>query len=221
MFNNAIDHSEATEIDVHAWKNAVFTEVEISDNGIGIFKKIQRALHLSDENAAIVELAKGKFTTDSSKHSGEGIFFTSKMFDSFDIVSGHHSFLKNRGSSARPGTMVWMKLANDSVRHPQDIYNEFTDDDFKFEITKLPVRLAQYGGQNLVSRSQAKRIMSRMEKFKSGTLDFAGVDYIGQAFADQIFRVFRASHPDFELKYVNAEPEVAKMIRHVEGNTPA
>jgi len=33
-------------------------------------------------------LAKGKLTTDPKRHSGEGIFFSSRMFDEFDILSG-------------------------------------------------------------------------------------------------------------------------------------
>jgi hypothetical protein len=36
---------------------------------------------LPDENSAIGELIKGKTTTMREKHTGEGIFFTSKMAD--------------------------------------------------------------------------------------------------------------------------------------------
>jgi STAS-like domain of unknown function (DUF4325) len=35
---------------------------------------------------------------------------------------------------------------------------------------------------------------------------------IGQAFADEIFRVFHDAHPDIRLEVVNAEPDVTKMI---------
>ena len=55
---------------------------------MGIFKKIQKALDLLDERHAILELAKGKLTTDPKHHTGEGIFFTSRMFDEFTILSG-------------------------------------------------------------------------------------------------------------------------------------
>ncbi|HWO35215.1 MAG TPA: ATP-binding protein, partial [Candidatus Acidoferrum sp.] len=87
MFNNAIDHSAGTKIAVEIRQTAINTEMEIRDDGVGIFKKIQAAANLPEERQAILELSKGKFTTDRTKHSGEGIFFTSKMFDAFDILS--------------------------------------------------------------------------------------------------------------------------------------
>lgn len=41
---------------------------------------------------ALFELAKGKLTTDPSKHTGEGVFFTSRMFDSFEISANGLQF---------------------------------------------------------------------------------------------------------------------------------
>ena len=92
MLNNAIDHSSGTEVTIQFEKNAISTEIMICDNGEGIFKKIQRELQLSDERHAVLELAKGKLTTDPERHSGEGIFFTSRMFDKFTIFSGNVYF---------------------------------------------------------------------------------------------------------------------------------
>src|ERR1700678_571233 len=97
MFNNALDHSGGTEIDVRFRKTAINTELALYDNGVGIFKKIQNALNLPDQREAIFELSKGKFTTDPTKHSGEGIFFTSRLFDSYDILSGGLAFMREAG----------------------------------------------------------------------------------------------------------------------------
>ena len=75
-------------------RNGLFAEASVSDDGIGIFLKIQQALNLLDTREAILELAKGKLTTAPDHHSGEGIFFTSRVMDAFDIQSGalhfHH-----------------------------------------------------------------------------------------------------------------------------------
>jgi signal transduction histidine kinase len=49
MLNNAIDHSSGREVVIQVKKTAIDTEITIRDNGEGIFKKIQRALHLNDE----------------------------------------------------------------------------------------------------------------------------------------------------------------------------
>jgi hypothetical protein len=222
IFNNAIDHSSGTYISVHISKTAAETEITISDNGVGIFKKIQHALGLLDERHAVLELAKGKLTTDPSRHSGEGIFFSSRMFDDFAILSGevyfsHHFGKKEdwilQASRDQGGTFVTMRLNNHTARTSKKVFDQFsTDDDYGFTKTIVPVELAQYGDNNLVSRSQAKRLLARIEKFKVVVFDFDGVELIGQAFADEIFRVFALSHPGIILEHLNANNEVSKMI---------
>ena len=226
MFNNVLDHASASEATVEIRKTATTTEMVVHDNGVGIFKKIQQAMKLPDERYAAIELSKGKFTTDPSKHSGEGIFFTSRMLDKFDILSSGLSFSR---STTQPqwikdkfhdGTTVWMKLANDSTRQPKDVYDEFTLG-FDFDKSTIPIKLAQIGGGGLVSRSQAKRVLAGVERFKRVTLDFTGVEWIGQAFVDEIFRVYRKAHPDIEILTEGANPDVAAMIRRASGAASA
>jgi hypothetical protein len=59
------------------------TEIVIYDEGEGIFKKIQRELGLLDARHSVLEISKGKLTTDPDNHTGEGVFFSSRMFDDF------------------------------------------------------------------------------------------------------------------------------------------
>lgn len=226
MLNNVIDHSGASYVAVSVSKTAASTTIEIYDDGIGIFKKIQAALDLADERHAVLELAKGKFTTDPANHSGEGIFFSSRMFDEFDILSGEvyfsHEFDKKEDwilqrSIPRGGTLVTMKLHNHTARTTKKVFDRFTsDEDYGFTKTVVPVKLMRYGDDNLVSRSQAKRLLARFDRFKIVMLDFSGVTSVGQAFADEVFRVFRAKHPDVELVPVHASSEVRRMISRAE-----
>ena len=230
IFNNAIDHSGGTDITVYVKKTAVNTEIIISDNGIGIFKKIQAALNLLDERHAILELSKGKLTTDPIHHTGEGIFFSSRMFDDFAISSGsivfshtfgdHHDFLSEL-SKANDGTSVLMKLNNHTARTLLKIFKEYqsNDDEYRFNKTVIPVKLAQYDNENLISRSQAKRVLSRIDLFQVVVLDFSGVKSVGQAFADEVFRVFAKTHPKIELRSVNANQEIQQMIDRAQNNT--
>ncbi len=222
MFNNAIDHAEGTSIVVSFSKTAASTRISLHDNGVGIFKKIQAALKLLDERHAVLELAKGKFTTDPKNHSGEGIFFASRMFDQFRILSGgvyfSHDFadaedwILEQNDSSR-GTLVAMRLENHTSRTTKKIFNKFTtDDNYGFTKTVVPVKLTQYGDDNLVSRSQAKRLLTRIDRFKVVVFDFVGVTSIGQAFADEVFRVFANEHPDIEIVAVHAGSEVKRMI---------
>lgn len=225
MFNNAIDHSGGTLITVKLIKTAASTKISLYDNGVGIFKKIQAALNLLDERHAVLELAKGKFTTDPANHSGEGIFFTSRMFDDFEILSGgvffSHEFNEKEDwilqpSSATTGTMVTMSLHNHTARTTKKVFDKFTtDNDYGFTKTVVPVKLTKYGDDNLVSRSQAKRLLVRIDRFKVVVFDFAGVASIGQAFADEVFRVFATKHPEIEIAAINAVSEVKKMISRV------
>ena len=222
MINNAIDHSESERVEVGIRRDALNTEAWVADEGAGIFLKIQAALNLFDPREAILELAKGKLTTDPGRHTGEGIFFTSWIFDSFDIQSGRLHFSHGPAPLDRlaehaedvPGTIVRMRLTNDSPRDSQDVFSQFAGpDEFTFSRTVVPVRLAQYEGEKLVSRSQAKRLTRRFERFSFVVLDFEGVTEIGQAFADELFRVFAAANPAVQLSSENTMPAVQRMIQ--------
>ncbi len=222
MINNAIDHSGAADVLVAVQKNELRTEVLVADEGEGIFVKIQRALELHDPREAILELAKGKLTTAPEQHTGEGIFFTSRALDFFEIES-HHLLFSHAPRAAdaiaeqaadTPGTRVRIRLANDSHRVMREVFDAYTDaEEYTFDKTVVPLRLAQYEGEKLVSRSQAKRVAYRFERFKRVELDFAGISDIGQAFADELFRVFAAAHPTIRITPINTEPAVAQMIR--------
>lgn len=221
MVNNAIDHSGAHEAHVGMSRTALYTSAWVTDKGEGIFLRIQRALGLYDPREAILELAKGKFTTDPVNHSGEGIFFSSKMFDAYDIRSGNLHFMHDAGEldvlaereREDSGTLVLMRLANDSPRIMKDIFDQFSSpDEYTFDRTIVPVRLAIHEGEKLVSRSQAKRLTMRFEKFRHVVLDFAGVSEIGQAFADEIFRVFQSAHPDIIMVPAHMTNAVRDMV---------
>jgi biotin operon repressor len=231
ILNNARDHSAGSEISILIRKTSVNTEMAIVDNGVGIFRKIQKEMNLSDERHAIFELAKGKLTTDPDRHTGEGIFFTSRMFDSFDILSGgvwfSHQYGKSEDwlieqSDPRQGTIVWLKINNHTARTVKKVFDTYTsgDGDYGFTKTVVPVKLAQYGNDKLISRSQAKRVVARIEVFKSVIFDFTGVPTIGQAFADEIFRVFAQQHPEVNIYASHASSEVRRMIERVKSTKP-
>jgi hypothetical protein len=226
MFNNAIDHSSSTNISVRLRRTATTAEMLIFDNGIGIFKKIQQQLGLLDERHARLELSKGKLTTDPTRHSGEGIFFTSRMFDSFNILSGGLYFTHTHGdpedwileNQDSPGTAVFMRLHNHTSRTIKKVFDQYSSgDDYGFNKTVVPVKLAQYGNDKLISRSQAKRLLARVDLFQTVLFDFEGVPTIGQAFADEIFRVFALEHPNMVLHATNANSEVKRMIARAKG----
>ena len=64
----------------------------------------------------------------------------------------------------------------------------------------------------LVARSQAKRVLDGLERFQEVILDFAGVEGIGQGFADEVFRVWPRQHPDTHLRAENMTAPVTFMV---------
>lgn len=233
MFNNVIDHSNAERVIVSISQNALYTWVNIFDNGIGIFRKIADFYHYESLDDAIFSLFKGKLTTDSHNHSGEGIFFTSKVMDHFgaisdqkifsqdntkeivtDLVDSSPAFRKMRGMK---GTLIIMALANDTTRTLKEIFDMYSDDNGGFTITQIPIKHICDSGYP-VSRSQAKRLYFGFDKFKTVILDFKDVEEIGQGFADELFRVYQNNHPEIELRCVNTNEAVERMIRRTTMN---
>jgi anti-sigma regulatory factor (Ser/Thr protein kinase) len=226
MMNNVIDHSEAKHCVIRFQRNYAEISLELWDNGVGIFDKITRECHLANPHEAILELSKGKLTTDASKHTGEGIFFTSRMFDRFGILSGELYYTRRRReddewlveSETRDdrteGTLVRMRISTDATQTTKEAFDKYLDDDYRFARTHVPLILAKYEGENLVSRSQARRLLTRVERFSEVMLDFRGISEIGQAFADEIFRVWAREHPSVRVLSMNMSPEVERMTKH-------
>jgi anti-sigma regulatory factor (Ser/Thr protein kinase) len=227
MLNNAIDHSQSTNVIVDASSTPGVIEFRVIDTGVGIFRKIKEALGLDDERQSLLELSKGKMTTDRSKHSGEGIFFTSRVFDHFSILSGtlyfwhrtnHDDWLVENRKIYSQGTYVNMRISKCATTKLADVFSKFgsQENENTFSKTHVPVALAQYGDGNLVSRSQAKRVLARFNEFNEVMLDFEGIETVGQAFADEIFRVFRLQNPTIKVASIRCSDQVRAMINRAE-----
>lgn len=229
ILNNVIDHSGSDYVTIDCSINPVSISFSIGDQGIGIFRKIQNEFRLASELEALTELAKGKLTTDPKRHTGEGIFFTSRMFDCFSILSGELYFFHKRPDNdwivedvdeRKNGTTVTMDLATNSPTKMKDVFDKYaqpnSDDEYAFSKTLIPVCLMSHGNENIVSRSQAKRLLSRFEQFRHVVLDFRKVESIGQAFADEIFRVYQNEHPEIAIEPINMNKAVQDMVRRAQ-----
>lgn len=68
----------------------------------------------------------------------------------FDYILDEEFFIK------KSGTAVYMLIKRDSERDIQAVFDDYADlDKFQLNKTVIPVRLAQYENEKLVSRSQA------------------------------------------------------------------
>lgn len=222
MLNNAIDHAESDRCAIRFRLEPGAVSFEVRDPGIGVFHSIASKLHLPDEEAALVELLKGRTTTMREAHSGEGIFFTSRAADQF-VLRSHRiqiewsrarddMFVSRRRFLA--GTDVRFSIQRSTRRRLDQVFGEFAPEeyDFQFQRTKVLVKLLR---SDYVSRSEAKRLLANLEKFSAIVLDFRDVQAVGQGFADEVFRVFAGRHPTIAIATENTNPVIDAMIRHV------
>jgi len=221
IFNNAIDHSEGTKILSRIEIKNNLVTIKIEDNGIGIFNKIKRELKLDNLKESILHLSKGKLTTDPSKHSGQGIFFTSRMFDRFIIISSNMAYqfkdkdflLSQEKDRTTKGTLVIMEISLKSKKNAKEVFDEYSNTEDGFNKTTVSVQLSTDSGDPHVSRSQAKRLLIGLDKFEIIALDFKDVSSVGQAFIDEIFRVFQNEHPSMKILYINENKDTEDMIK--------
>ena len=225
MLNNAIDHSQSKEIRIVFSIKKEIAEFKVADFGIGVFRNVMQKFSLNSELEAIQDILKGKTTTHVAHHTGEGIFFTSRVADLFKLSSfGYELIVDNQINDIfirqvkdqHQGTLVTFSIASDSTRITEEVFRQYTemsDEDLPaFNKTEQKIRL-YIDDTAYISRSQARRILVGMEKFKVIRLDFDRVEMIGQGFADEIFRVFQNRHPEIRIETENMNEVVKFMVQ--------
>ena len=226
IVNNAIDHSGGKKVEVRLDLRRGVAQLGVEDDGVGAFAHLRKQLGLPTEPDAIAEMSKGRVTTAPDRHSGEGLFFVSKAADAFRLeANGHAWIVDNRRddyaigpSTVRVGTRASVEIAADTTKTLRALFDAFTED-FQFTKTRIVVRLFEHGVE-FVSRSEAKRVLAGLEKFREVVLDFRGVRMVGQGFADEVFRVWARAHPGTVLRSENASDDVEFMIRRATAAAP-
>lgn len=224
MLNNAIDHSESHEIQIKIEnsRNAVY--FMIMDFGVGVFNNILKKYpKFKNAENVVQELLKGKLTTDPKKHTGEGIFFTSKVCDSFHLNSDGHQFVIDKETGEygyksiaknTKGTTVFCEIKKYREDTLNGIFEKYYMDLEEPAFDKTEIKINLYAiGRACISRSQARRVLARLENFKKVILDFDNVFTVGQGFADEIFRVYKFQNPKIEIEPINMKKSVEFMVK--------
>ena len=223
ILNNAKDHSNGTWVKVSVSNDKKAVIICIEDDGIGIFRKLQQYFNLTEMRESILELSKGKVTTNPADHTGEGVFFTSRSIDVMKISANGIAFIRDndvndwfiKSEPFHKGTKVTLKINHNNQRSLTNIFKKYQDDEsLAFDKTEIVIKLAQLDGERYISRSQAKRVLRNLDdKFTLITLDFSGVIIVGQGFVDEVFRVYQNKHPNVKITYMNANDDVLFMIK--------
>jgi hypothetical protein len=192
----------------------------VIDDGVGVFARIVTGIDtLHDVRDAALQLTVGKLTTWPERHTGKGIFFSSRGANLFQIDANEVRFTVDNdrddwalGTSARDrGSAVLFEVDLAEPTSLAELFRRYTSDDYEFDRTSTTVKLFETGVR-FVSRSEAKRLTPSLDRFRHVELDFAGIEKVGQGFVDELFRVWAADHPDIEISATNANPAVQFMI---------
>ncbi len=222
MLNNAIEHSKSKLVRIQVTVSSGQFAFEIRDRGMGVYENVRRKFNLPDLMIAAEHLLKGKQTTDPKHHSGQGIFFTSKIADLFvlksqslelriDNAALQDTFLL-RMPKLLKGTSVFFSIKTQARKNLKTLFDQYTNAEYEFDKTTIIVKLSQQIG-GYVSRSEARRILFGLDGFKRIVFDFKKVRGVGQGFSDEIFRVYVQTHPEKKLEIIHAAKEVEFMIQ--------
>jgi hypothetical protein len=220
MVNNAIDHSGGTLLTVRWFLADDRIAFEIEDDGVGAFRRMRESRGLISEFDSIGEISKGKQTSAPRRHSGLGIYFSSRMANKFVLASGQFTWTvdNNRDDNAigwldesRVGTLVRCEVEATTMIRPVEVFDEFSDPS-TFGFNKTRVRVSLFNEGDFISRSEAKRLGSHLESFGTVELDFQGIESVGQGFVDELFRVWQSDHPETRLTPIRANPAIMAMI---------
>jgi len=227
LLNNAIGHSGGTHVTVSLRQTASQAQLLVSDNGVGLFERIAQSFAVASPALAMLELSKGKLTSQPERHTGQGLFFTSRLADVFDLHANDAAFQQRawdeRGwhpqrALRHAGTSIYAAFALDTPRTLDGVRGAYSvgDDPFgvEFSRTVVPLRLITSTIEGLESRAQARRVCARLGEFRRAEIDFGGVASVGHAFADEMFRVFGPAQRSLELVPVNMTPAVAALVGH-------
>jgi anti-sigma regulatory factor (Ser/Thr protein kinase) len=221
IINNALEHSEGTEVAVHVRRRAERLIFEVADDGVGALTKVRAHFDLPSESEAAFHISKGRQTTAQTGHSGEGLFFTSKLFDRFALRCERHAWLVDNllgdqaiaAGTGRPGTMVEMELDPSTSLRLRQVFDAYSDVETPgLQRSHIRIHLADSDG-DFMSRSEARRIAQQLDQYEEVLLDFTGVSAIGQGFVDQLFRVWADQNPGTRLTPIAMNDDVEFMVR--------
>ncbi len=219
-----MDHSGGASVTVSLRQTPSHVQLLVSDDGCGVFNRICESFDITDPQHAMLELSKGRLTSQPQMHTGRGLFFSSQLADVFDIHANGTAFQRRAWESTgwqpgrplpRQGSSIYMSIALDSTRTLDQVLEAWSTDGtgIEFDQTKIYLRLVAGPGQALDSRAQARRVAARLPQFKRAEVSFEGVEDVGHGFTDELFRVFARAHQEVELVPTHMTPRIEALVR--------
>lgn len=231
LVNNAVDHSGGTRVVVSMRQTATQLQLLVSDDGQGLFDVVGAHFGIPDPTLAMLELAKGKLSSQPGRHSGRGLYFTARVADVIDVHANASAFQQRQWqpdqwlpvrSACRGGTSVYVAICLDTERTLDAVMRRASLDGSGpgFDRTVVPLKLIAGAAGVLESRALARRVAARLASFRRAEVDFQGIADVGYAFADELFRVFGREQPALRLEALNMTPAVAVQVEEIRAAQP-
>jgi anti-sigma regulatory factor (Ser/Thr protein kinase) len=229
LVNNAADHSGGSSVTVSLRQTPSHVQLLVSDDGCGVFDKICSAFDIADARHAMLELSKGRLTSQPEMHTGRGLFFSSQLADVFDIHANGTAFQRRAWETSgwqpgrpmpRQGSSIYMSISLDTKRTLDQVLGAWSMDGsgIEFDQTTIALRLLAGPGQPLDTRAQARRVAARLPQFRRAEVSFDGIDDVGHGFADELFRVFARAHKEVELVPTHMTPRIAALVKSAQNS---
>ena len=218
VLNNAIEHSQGSEVEVRfAQAHDDTLSFEVHDDGIGLFRKLREVLGMVSVEETVKKLSQARLPPWPDGRAGAGLFFSSRASRRFEVESNGFRWMvdnqagQSAAASAPPRAGTRVRFQGDL--HPRRTLAELFaryDEHTIMHRTRVVVTLAT----SFISRKEAQRLLAPLERYHTVVLDFKDVREIGQGFADEVFRVWPTSHPHVSLEPINMSPGVSLIIDH-------
>jgi anti-sigma regulatory factor (Ser/Thr protein kinase) len=101
LVNNAVDHSGGSSVTVSMRQTPLQLQLLVSDDGVGLFRRVAEHFDVAEPALAMLELAKGKLTSDPDRHCGHGLVFTAQLADVFDLHANAAAFQRRGWDGGR------------------------------------------------------------------------------------------------------------------------
>lgn len=230
LLNNSIEHSGGSAVTVSMRQTPLQLQLLVSDDGCGLFDRIAQSFDIEEPCLAMLALSKGKLTSAPERHSGHGLFFTSRLADVFDIHANKAHYqcrAWERGAwragragpvATRSGTSIYLAISLDTPRTLDAVLQAHSHSGSGYDFTRTRVPLQLLAGETvaLASRADARRVAAGLQHFGHAEIDFEGIAEVGHGFADELFRVFGRNHTALQLLPVGMVPRVAAMVSSVQ-----
>lgn len=216
LLNNLMEHSKFQFFNIKILLCNNDLQIHIFDNGIGIFDNIDQKLNLKNKKLSVFRLAEGAIK-DSSQCASEGdinllLYLFDKIIISANEIELSHDnknqLWSSRNIDKNHGTKFELYLSMDTKIKISEVLKEKS----LYNKARVPVNIVSSINENLMSRKQAGYIVDNVPINNEIEFDFAGVNLISPAFADELVK--ETKNDILDINWINANEAVDSLMSY-------